>query len=164
MKVIIDSKTGKVKGSLPLNANDKYIESVKEHIFEYGDEVEYKTIINEYGLSVDMPIYRDLTAEELSSYRILDINSEYSANTKSVTNGIPDDEVLTFPIQKEEAKAWLKDNNEPTPFIDGMLTKRTDVTKVQLVNKIIEKAYSYAYLAGAITGERQAKEKQILGE
>lgn len=97
-------------------------------------------------------------------YLLSTVNTEYSTNAKSVISGIPDDEVLTFSIQKEEAKAWFKDNSEPTPFIDGMLTKRTDVTKAQLVDKILEKAYNYAYLAGTLTGERQAKEKQILGE
>lgn len=124
----------------------------KEDFFEFDSSYTYK-VVNGLIENIERT---DMT------YLLSQINTDYSANAKSVINGIPSDEVLTFPIQKEEAKAWFKDNNEPTPFIDGMLTKRTDVTKAQLVDKILEKANSYAYLAGTLTGERQKQEKLIL--
>ena len=97
-----------------------------------------------------------------SEYLLSKINEEYTNFASQLLTGIPDDEVLTFPIQQEEAKAWFKDNSEPTPFIDGMLTKRTNITKEQLVAKIIDKANTYAYNAGVLTGERQKQEKLIL--
>lgn len=97
-----------------------------------------------------------------ASYLLSTVNNEYSIAAQTIISGVPNDEVSTFPIQKEEAKAWFKDNSESTPFIDGMLTKRTDVTKAQLVDKILAKAEAYAYAAGIATGDRQIKEKQIL--
>lgn len=97
-----------------------------------------------------------------ASYLLSTVNNKYSIAARTIISGVPNDEVSTFPIQKEEAKAWFKDNSESTPFIDGMLISRTDVTKAQLVDKILAKAEAYAYAAGIATGDRQTKEKQIL--
>ena len=97
-------------------------------------------------------------------YLLSTVNNEYSITAQTIISGVPDDEVSTFPIQKEEAKAWFKDNTESTPFIDGMLINRTDVTKAQLVDKILAKAEAYAYAAGIATGVRQKLEKEILGK
>ena len=151
--------------------NNNIIQFVKCHENEIEDyqhnyiETEIENFIWENGFIYKI-INNQIVKEERtdSLYLLNKINNEYSTNAKLVISGIPDDEALTFPIQKEEAKAWFKDNDEPTPFIDGILTKRTDVTKAQLVDKILEKANNYAYFAGTLTGERQAKEKQILGE
>lgn len=90
------------------------------------------------------------------------INSTYNQEIIRLVANIPEKEVATFPTQEREARAWIKDNTEYTPLIDGILINRTDVTKLDLVNKIIAKANTLNTAIGTITGERQALEKLIL--
>lgn len=91
------------------------------------------------------------------------INNTYNEAISSLVSDVPDKEVATFPTQEREARAWIKDNSEYTPLIDGILIGRTDVTKAELVDKIILKANALALSVGKLTGERQMIEKEVYG-
>jgi len=95
-------------------------------------------------------------------YKLAKLNKEYEEAMSNLTIGIPVSEQKTWTEQKNEAQAWLNDNTIATPLLDSILLSRGD-TKEYLVSKIIEKSNLYTEAIGRLTGERQKKEKQILG-
>ena len=107
--------------------------------------------------------FRELTSAELLPYALKDINKEYEDAVRNLTIDIPDSEKQTWLKQENEARAYISDNTTQTPLIDAMCETRK-CTKEYIVNKIIEKADAYAVVIGRLTGLRQAKEKEILGE
>ena len=110
-----------------------------------------------------LPIPTDLRYKEFPEYKIMEINNWYSASVAAITLNVSRDEVSTWAKQENEARAWLLDNSVHTPFIDSLLISREDHTKISLVNKILEKASSYACEVGRLLGEKQKREKLILG-
>ena len=107
--------------------------------------------------------FRELTNAELSPYLLADINANYQNEISLITSGIPTSEISTWTKQESEARAYILDATASTPLIDAICLAR-EVDKSYLVSKIIEKADAYAVAIGTLTGIRQAKEKQILGE
>ena len=119
-------------------------------------------------LEVEEPMidgeFRDLTDDELLPILADEANTVYTQAVVGLTAGIPDKEILTWSVQKEEAKAWSLDNSVDTPFIDGILSTRTKYSKAELVAKILEKSAAYAKVVGSLTGIRQNQEDQLEGK
>ena len=82
------------------------------------------------------------------------INAAYQGAINTITAGYPEDEVMSWPKQEAEARAWLLDADAATPWIDGAVAGRS-MTKAELVDKIIAKAALFARLHGELTGKRQ---------
>ncbi len=82
------------------------------------------------------------------------IDAAYQDAINTITAGYPQDEVMSWPKQEAEARAWLLDINAPTPWIDGAVAARS-ITKSELVDKIISNATLFARLHGELTGKRQ---------
>lgn len=64
-------------------------------------------------------------------------------------------EIKTWPIQQQEAEAYLADNNASTPTLDTLAQTRK-ITKTVLVSKIMENVNIIRPLIGKILGEQQA--------
>lgn len=88
------------------------------------------------------------------------INATYQASVEAMTTGYPDDEVKSWSKQEEEARAWLLDNQAPTPWIDGAISAR-GITKADMIDRIMENAVLFAPLHGALTGKRQKLRDEI---
>lgn len=98
--------------------------------------------------------------EELKTIKLQEINNDYTKRASLVKTGTPEDEVLSWDIQKLEAQAYIKDNKSPTPFIDALVINR-DVKKEWLINKVLEKVKAYESYIGSLTGKRQKYEDKI---
>lgn len=82
------------------------------------------------------------------------INAAYQDAINTITAGYSEDEVMSWPKQEAEVRAWLLDADAATPWIDGAVAGRS-ITKAELVDKIIAKAALFARLHGELTGKRQ---------
>lgn len=82
------------------------------------------------------------------------INAAYQGAINTITAGYPEGEVMNWPKQEAEARAWLLDADAATPWIDGAVAGRS-ITKAELVDKIIANATLFARLHGKLTGKRQ---------
>lgn len=82
------------------------------------------------------------------------INAAYEVAVNSLIAGYPDTEIASWPKQETEARAWLADNNFPTPWIDGAAVAR-GIVKADFITLIIANADALAPLHGALTGKRQ---------
>ena len=114
---------------------------------------------------------REATAEEIleilgdpiknfKQEKLLEINQEYESQATYIKENIPQTEILTWDIQKNEAENWQKDNSFPTPFIDTMAQSR-NMGKTELMTKIINKTKNFNLYIANLTGRRQKYEDQI---
>lgn len=94
---------------------------------------------------------------ELKAIKLNEINAAYQQAIATLTPTYPDDERLTFDKQEAEARSWLADNSESTPFVDALAAGRM-IDKAELVNRIIAKADAFAIASGLLTGQRQRYE------
>ncbi len=113
-----------------------------------------KTVKNTYQVI-------DFSPEEIHAIKLKKINREYEQAIAQLTAGVPNSEKSTWSKQEAEARAYVSDNTTPIPLIDGIATAR-GVDKVYLIGKIIEKADAYTFAIAKLTGERQAKEDQLV--
>lgn len=88
------------------------------------------------------------------------ISAAYEAAVSALISGYPPNEVASWPKQETEARAWLKDSNAPTPWIDSAATAR-GIPKIDFIAKVIEQADALAPMHGALSGKRQYLRDQI---
>lgn len=96
-------------------------------------------------------------------YLLNELNNWYELEVLKLTSEVPESEKKTWAEQKNEARAYLLDNNALTPLIDAICLAR-GIDKSYLVDKIIEKADAYTAVVGRLTGVRQKLEKDITGK
>lgn len=108
-------------------------------------------------------IPEDTSFTESLLYRLMIINREYESAVANLTEGIHKDERDTWVKQENEARAWVVDNNSPTPLLSAMCEAR-GCSLEYMVGKVIEKSDLYTAEVGRLLGEKQRKEKEILGE
>ena len=66
----------------------------------------------------------------------------------------PQVEQLTFAKQEQEARAYLLDDTTPTPLIDALASGR-EISKEDLIQKVISRADMFTTQVGYLTGVRQ---------
>lgn len=98
--------------------------------------------------------------EELKANKLTEINNSYTTEANVVRATTPEDEVLTWDIQKLEAQAWELDNTVATPFCTTLAEAR-EMDREVLLNKVLEKVYGYQTLMAGLTGKRQKIEDQL---
>lgn len=97
---------------------------------------------------------------EIKTNKLTEINTAYTNAVSVARVGVPEDEVLTWDIQKLEAQAWSVDSTVSTPFVDGLALGR-DMDRVELLEKILVKVEAYQALVSYATGVRQRLEDAI---
>lgn len=78
-----------------------------------------------------------------------------------ISAGYPPSEVLSWPKQEREARAYAADPAAATPLIDALATAR-GIAKPELASRIIDKADLFAQVSGQLIGKRQALEDQLV--
>ncbi|WP_422459129.1 hypothetical protein [Endozoicomonas sp. ALB115] len=103
----------------------------------------------------------------LATQKLHSINTIANAILEPITSTYPKTEVVSWDKQEVEARRWQdwktassEAPEPPTQLIDNILATRTDITKPELVQRIIAKADSYAF-SGQIFGIRHNLEKQL---
>lgn len=88
------------------------------------------------------------------------VNAACDGAISSVKVGYPPTEVESWPKQESEARAYVKSNSAPTPMLDALCAAR-EITKADLVARIIAKADAFAVIVGGYVGKRQKLEGLI---
>lgn len=94
------------------------------------------------------------------STKLANINASCEAEIAAISAGYPASEVLSWPKQEDEARAWTADNQAVTPLLDSLAAAR-GISKAELASRVIAKADLFAQLSGAIIGKRQGLEDQL---
>jgi len=87
------------------------------------------------------------------------LHSKCDEKLKSLQEGYPEREVLTWDAQSKEAEAYLKDNSTPTPFISAALN--ADETVHQYATLISTNNAAWSAYAGGIVQLRRNYESKI---
>lgn len=96
------------------------------------------------------------------SAKLAEINAKAQAfvNQLAHLDETPEFERETWPIQREEAKAWFADRNAETPTI-ALIAQMRGVPLDVLRQKAFEKAMAYQTVAAVVAGQRQAYEDRL---
>lgn len=96
------------------------------------------------------------------SAKLAEINAKAQAfvNQLAHLDETPEFERETWPIQREEAKAWFTDRNAETPTI-ALIAQVRGVPLDVLRQKAFEKAMAYQTVAAVVAGQRQAYEDRL---
>lgn len=100
------------------------------------------------------------TINELRAAKIQSINDTYEQQARLVRVDVPENEVLTWDIQKLEAEAWQINPEVTTPFINALAEAR-QIDRAILLEKVLEKVTAYRNYIGGLTGTRQRLEDLV---
>lgn len=101
-----------------------------------------------------------LTVSELAADKLLSINNECEKDINAIKLGYPNSEVLSWPKQEAEARAYIVDSSAATPLLNALSVAR-GITKADLANRIVVKADQFAQISGMLIGKRQQLEDMI---
>ena len=101
----------------------------------------------------------DLTSTELEQLRegdvyIKGLEFQTQFQIDQIAKGYPQFERDTFAIQENEANAYMKDNEIPTPFIDNLCQSR-GIEKSLMVSKVLANAEALKLATAPIIGQYQ---------
>lgn len=88
------------------------------------------------------------------------IDAAYQDAVSALKAGYPDDETRSWPMQEAEARAWLQNPDTATPWLDAAASAR-GFSKIELVDRIVAHAATFASTHGLLTGKRQKLRDQI---
>lgn len=88
------------------------------------------------------------------------IDDAYTAQTNQLSEGYPENEQKSWPVQIMEADTVLAGGTAPTPWIDAASAAR-GVTKQEMANLIKAQDTAYRTYHGQLSGVRQALRDQI---
>ena len=136
--------------------------SDENKIITLGDIGEYTYIFAEnLGEQPEQLIFEqiDLTANELEQLRQGDVyikGLEFTTQFQidNIGRSYPQFERDTFAVQENEANAYLKDKEAPTPFIDSLCSSR-GIDKDIMVAKILSNAEALKLTTAPIIGQYQ---------
>jgi hypothetical protein len=97
---------------------------------------------------------------EAKAAKLSEINGAYDMRANAVRVDTPDNEVLTWDIQRDEWLKWSADNTVATPFIDGLAQFR-GVDRMDLMAKVGQKVMAFQSYMAMLTGKRQGYEDAI---
>jgi len=100
------------------------------------------------------------TAAAAITMKLASINASCESEIAAISAGYPASEVLSWPKQEAEARAYTADNQAVTPLLDSLAAAR-GISKAELASRVIAKADLFAQVSGAIIGKRQVLEDQI---
>ncbi len=84
----------------------------------------------------------------------------YNEQIAKIVGNIPQSEIDTWPTQKEEALAYVVDNNADVPFIQNLATERS-MALSELVPRILQKAAMYRDASSKALGQKHAAEDAL---
>lgn len=83
------------------------------------------------------------------------IMAAFAAKVSAITAGYPQDEQMTWPIQRSEALAWQADSGAPTPFCDGIAAAR-GMERLAFMPLVVAQAQAFQSTVCVLLGVRQS--------
>lgn len=88
------------------------------------------------------------------------LTTEYEERMRAIASSYPPSERESWPVQSQEAQAFLNDPTTPTPWIDAASEAR-GIDKTELAQRILGKDAMYRIISGKLSGARQKIEDRI---
>lgn len=88
------------------------------------------------------------------------VDREFCARAAHLTDGYPEPERLTWPVQQAEALAFKADPQAPTPYLDGLAAAR-GITPTEMRQRTVAVVDAFMQASQQIVGTRQALQTQI---
>lgn len=98
--------------------------------------------------------------EDVKAMVLAAINAECEQRMAEIRSSYPDSEVLSWPKQEAEARAYLSDQNGEYPLIQALAANR-QIPIADLAERVVQKADAYAALSGQVIGIRQRLEDAL---
>jgi len=95
------------------------------------------------------------TLSELKVARVAALDAAFTVHAASITAHYPSAELLSFDKQEKEARAWLIDDETPTPFLSAIATAE-GVSLAAKVAEVIDKADEFEEFMAHAIGTRHA--------
>ena len=95
------------------------------------------------------------TQEELQA--IVDARNatkQFQIEARQIVAGYTQEEIDTFPVQEQEAKAYTADPTSPTPMIDAIISESGE-SKTELVARILAKSNAFRTSVGKALGKKR---------
>lgn len=92
--------------------------------------------------------------EAAKAAKLSAINTDFGKAAKALTDGYPEAERLTWPVQQQEAMAWELDSSALTPYLDGLSVAR-GITPEQMRQKTLEQTQLFMSASQQLVGKRQ---------
>lgn len=146
----IGHRSSDEKSVITLGEIDGYTYIYATDLSEQHDELVFEEIV----------LTKDELAKLSSQMHIKCMSANYDSKAKNLVAKYPEFEVDTFGIQEAEAKAFLADANNTTPFLDVLCESRSE-DKTVLANKIVSNANALRIEIANILGEFQKITKAI---
>ena len=91
-----------------------------------------------------------------------EIAGAYQGVVQAIAGQVEPVEMASWPKQEQQARAYLADQNAPTPLLDGLLVGRNlGETKAELAQKIVANADGYQVAYSTVLGKYQSLMKQL---
>ncbi len=100
------------------------------------------------------------TIADVKARALAAINAACEQAIASIQTGYPASEVLSWPKQEAEARAYVTAPAAATPLLDALAEAR-GMDKAELAGRVILKADAFAQYSGAVIGKRQALEDAL---
>lgn len=137
---------------------------------DYIDEI-HKDVLTENIIQEMINVLPELrhnpayTVYEGLSKKMEEINAAYNEAFDTIVIDYPEQEIASFPLQTEQAKLYLADNNAEVSFLRllyaGRVSRGYKETLIELCYKILGKASVFEPISGYLSGIRQAMEKEL---
>lgn len=92
--------------------------------------------------------------EQAKEDKLAQINGDFTQSASALTEGYPEAERLTWPVQQAEALAWGADAEAPTPYLDGLADTR-GIDPEDMRQKTLTQTQLFMAASQALVGKRQ---------
>lgn len=142
-----------------------YKHSETGEVFAYESEQERQEwgapeLVEMTPEEIDAHINPPVTVEQAKARKHAEINAAFSDAATALTDGYPDAEKLTWPVQQQEALAWDADNNSPTPYLDSVASAR-GIDEVEMRQLTLAQVQAFRTASAGLVGTRQRLRDQI---
>ncbi|MFO6418986.1 hypothetical protein ACLBKS_02145 [Hylemonella sp. W303a] len=93
--------------------------------------------------------------ETLRARKLREIDGAFSAAAEALLQGYPQAERLTWPIQQTEALGWAANNDNPTPYLDGLAAAR-GIAAEDMRARTLDAVQAWMGASQVLIGKRQA--------
>jgi len=103
-----------------------------------------------------LEITDERSIEDLQAEALAAINAQVDIELKPISDFYSRAEMDSWPLQSEEAAAWLADQRAPTVLVDAITGPLSYQEKVEFCNAILNKADEYKAAVGVVIAWRRA--------
>jgi hypothetical protein len=100
------------------------------------------------------------TLDVAKALKRAEVDREFCARASRLTDGYPEPERLTWPVQQAEALAFAADPQAATPYLDGLAAAR-GIAPADMRQRTLEAVQAFMQASQMLVGTRQKIQTQV---